>query len=124
MVEYAHDDHDEQLEDGIMETMNVVEARKSFSEVMARVAYAGQRVVIERKGRPMMALISIEDLHRLEELEKEVASTRARREAALALAAAARDRIRAERNGIPMPSSAETLNKLREERMHELTSLR
>jgi len=44
-----------------METMNVVEARKSFSDVMARVAYTGQRVVIERKGRPMMALISIED---------------------------------------------------------------
>ena len=107
-----------------METMNVVEARKSFSDVMARVAYTGQRVVVERKGRPMMALISIEDLHRLEELEKGATSTRARREAALALAAAARARIRSERNGVPLPNSADTLDKLREERMHELTSLR
>ena len=62
-----------------METMNVVEARKSFSDVMARVAYTGQRVVVERKGRPMMALISIEDLHRLEELERGGTSTHARR---------------------------------------------
>jgi len=108
----------------MMETMNVVEARKSFSDVMARVAYTGQRVVVERKGRPMMALISIEDLHRLEELEKGATSTRARREAALALAAAARDRIRTERHGVPLPDSADTLDKLREERTHELASLR
>ncbi|MCX6030164.1 MAG: type II toxin-antitoxin system prevent-host-death family antitoxin [Chloroflexi bacterium] len=107
-----------------METMNVVAARRSFSDVMARVAYTGQRVVVERKGRPMMALISIEDLRRLEELEREVESPRARREAALSLAAAARDRIRFERHGVPLPNSADTLDRLREERMHELTSLR
>ena len=107
-----------------METLNVVEARKSFSEVMARVAYTGQRVVVERKGRPMMALISIEDLHRLEELERGATSTHARRVAALALAAAARERIRCERNGAPLPDSADTLDKLREERTHEIASLR
>ncbi len=95
--------------------MNVVAARRSFSDVMARVAYTGQRVVVERKGRPMMAMISIEDLRRLEELEMEAGSTRARREAALALAAAARDRIRSERNGVPLPSSADTLDRLRVE---------
>ncbi len=54
-----------------METMNVVDARRNFSEVMARVAYQRQRVVIERKGRPMMALISLEDLRRLEALERD-----------------------------------------------------
>lgn len=107
-----------------METMNVVEARKSFSEVMARVAYSGQRVVIERKGRPMVALISIEDLRRLEELERGSALTRARREAALALAAAARERIRSERHGVPLPDAADRLNELREERLHELASVR
>jgi prevent-host-death family protein len=107
-----------------METMNVVAVRRSFSEVMARVAYAGQRVVIERKGRPMMALVSIEDLHRLEELEQGSQSTRTRRAAALALATAARARIRAERQGVSVPDSADTLERLREERLHELTDLR
>ena len=33
----CHDDHPEQLEGGSIEMMNVVEARKSFSDVMARV---------------------------------------------------------------------------------------
>lgn len=107
-----------------METMNVVEARRSFSEVMARVAYTGQRVVVERKGRPMMALVSVADLHRLEELEQGAQSTRTRRATALALAAASRARIRAERDGVPLPGSAETLDVLREERLNELANLR
>jgi antitoxin (DNA-binding transcriptional repressor) of toxin-antitoxin stability system len=84
-----------------MERLNVVEARKSFSEIMARIAYGGQRVVIERKGRPMM-----------------------RRMSASAAAAASRARIRAERNGVPLPDAAETLARLREERTNELLDLR
>ena len=107
-----------------METMNVVEARKSFSNVIARVAYTGQHVVVETKGRPMMALISIEDLHRLEELERGATPTHAHRVAALALAARTRERIRCERNRTPLPDSADTLDKLREERTHEIASLR
>ena len=107
-----------------METMSVVEARRSFSEVMARVAYTGQRVVVERKGRPMMAWVSIEDLRRLEELEKSAPSARSRRAAALALAATARARISAERNDVSLPGAADTLDRLREERLHELTDLR
>ncbi len=107
-----------------METMNVVEARRNFSEVMARVAYQRQRVVIERKGRPMMALISVEDLHRLEALERDAGDARTRRAAALAAAAAARSAIRAERGGVPLPDSGETLAQLREERVNEPPDLR
>lgn len=107
-----------------METMNVVEARRNFSEVMARVAYQRQRVIIERRGRPMMALISVEDLHRLEALERDAGDTRTRRAAALAAAAAARAAIRAERNGVPLPDSGETLAQLREERASEPADLR
>ncbi len=99
-----------------METMNVVDARRNFSEVMARVAYQRQRVVIEHKGRPMMALISVEDLHRLEALEQETGDARTRRTAALAAAAAARAAIRTERGGVPLPDSGEVLAQIREER--------
>ena len=107
-----------------METMNVVDARRNFSEVMARVAYQRQRVVIERKGRPMMALISLEDLHRLEALERDAGDARMRRAAALAAAASARAAMRAERDGVPLPDSGETLAQLREERAHEPADLR
>jgi len=107
-----------------METLNVVQARKTFSELMARVAYRGQRVVVERKGRPMMALVSIEDLRRLEALDEDAGSVRARREAALAAATGARARMTAERAGVPLPDSAEVLDQLREERSHDDASLR
>jgi prevent-host-death family protein len=107
-----------------METMNVVDARRNFSEVMARVAYQRQRVVIERKGRPMMALISLEDLRRLEALERDAGDAQTRRAAALAAAASARAAIRAERGGVPLPGSGDTLAQLREERTHEPADLR
>ncbi len=107
-----------------METMNVVEVRRNFSEVMARVSYVGQRVVIERKGRPMMALISMADLRRLEALDQAAPDTLARRQAALAAATAARATIRAERDGAPLPDSGEILAQLREERAHEPADLR
>jgi len=105
-----------------MDTISVVEARKKFSDLMARVAYARERIVVERRGKPMMAWISIEDLHRLAELEKEAGPMRVRRQAALALAAASRQRIQAERDGVPLPDSVEVLARLREERVHELTN--
>ncbi len=50
-------------------TLGVVEIRNNLADIMAQVAYAGSRFVVERKGRPMVALVSIEDLHRLEALE-------------------------------------------------------
>jgi len=107
-----------------MDTISVVEARKRFSDLMARVAYGGQRFVVERRGKPMMAWISIEDLHRLKELEKETAPARVRRQAALALAAASRQRIRAERGGVPLPDSVDVLARLREEQLREFSSMR
>ena len=107
-----------------METVSVVEARRMLSELLGRVAYARERVVVARKGKPMAALVSIEDLRRLESLDPDAGSIRARREAALAMADAAREHILQERHGEPLPDSAETLNALREERIRELTSVR
>jgi prevent-host-death family protein len=107
-----------------VETLNVVEARRNFSEIMARVAYQRQRVVVERKGRPMMALISVEDLRRLEALERDADDARKRRAAALATAAAARAAIRAERGGVPLPDAGDTLARLREEHVGEPPDLR
>ena len=47
--------------------MGVGEAKKRFSELMSRVAYNRERFLIERRGRPMVALVSAEDLERLEQ---------------------------------------------------------
>ena len=48
-------------------TMGVGEAKRRFSEIMARILYSGERFIIERRGMPAVALISLEDLSRLEQ---------------------------------------------------------
>ncbi|MDO8749655.1 MAG: type II toxin-antitoxin system Phd/YefM family antitoxin [Dehalococcoidia bacterium] len=47
--------------------LGVGEAKKRLSELMSRVAYKRERFLIERHGRPMVALVSTEDLERLEQ---------------------------------------------------------
>lgn len=107
-----------------VEAMNVVEARRNFSELINRVAYGGRRVVVERRGRPLAALISVEDLAKLEAWEREHAAARARQEAALAKARAVRMAILAERGGTLLPDSAQLIRSAREERDDELGDLR
>ena len=43
--------------------------RQDFAETVNRVAYGGERIVLHRRGRNLVALIPIEDLGLLEELE-------------------------------------------------------
>jgi prevent-host-death family protein len=93
--------------------INVVEAKANFSEWMARVAYQGQRLVIERHGKPMMAWISMEDFANLATLD-DSSEIQRQRATALALANEVRERIRTERKGAMMPDSAKLLNELRE----------
>ena len=48
---------------------NVVDVRNTFSEYLNRASYQGQRIVIERRGKPVAALVSLEDLELLNALE-------------------------------------------------------
>lgn len=47
-------------------TLNVAEAKRRFSELLTRAAFAGERFVIARRGRPLAALVATRDLERLE----------------------------------------------------------
>jgi prevent-host-death family protein len=105
----------------MMATMNVAEARRQFSELVARVAYTGERVVIERRGKPMMALVSIEDLQRLERLVDAQEPVRQQRRAGLEQARALREEIR--KQGAPRTDVVEDIYRLREERDRELSGL-
>jgi len=64
-------------------TLGSSEAREAFPDLVARAAYAHERVVIERRGRPMAALISVEELRLFERLLEEY-ERRSDTEAALA----------------------------------------
>ena len=45
---------------------SVADAKKTLSELMSRAAYNNERFLIQRRGKPMAALVSIKDLTRLE----------------------------------------------------------
>lgn len=49
--------------------VSAAEARTIFGELMARVSYGGERIIVKRRGKPLVAMISIEDLRRLEAME-------------------------------------------------------
>ena len=49
--------------------MEATKVRRHFAEEMSKVAYGKQRLVIERNGKPLVAVVPIEDLALLEEYE-------------------------------------------------------
>jgi prevent-host-death family protein len=52
-----------------MIAVNATEVRKKFLELLNRAEYGKERIRIERHGKPIAAIISYEDLNRLEALE-------------------------------------------------------
>ncbi|MFP3986172.1 type II toxin-antitoxin system Phd/YefM family antitoxin [Streptomyces sp. E11-3] len=47
----------------------VTQARAELADLINRVVYGGERVVVTRHGKPLVALVSAADLERLEQLE-------------------------------------------------------
>ncbi len=58
------DDHDQGH-------VSVSEARETFAELVNRAAYRRERVLVARRGRPIAAIVPIEDVEFLERLEDE-----------------------------------------------------
>jgi len=52
-----------------MSRLAASEAREHFADVLNRVAYGGDRVVVERRGKEMAAIVSLDDLKVLEAIE-------------------------------------------------------
>jgi prevent-host-death family protein len=52
-----------------MTRLAVSELRGELSEALGRVAYGNERLIVQRKGKDFAAVVSIEDLKLLEELE-------------------------------------------------------
>jgi prevent-host-death family protein len=67
-------------------TLTTTRAREAFSEILNRAAYGKERVVLTRRGKKLAAVIPVEDLALLEELENRLDADEARR----AIEAAAR----------------------------------
>jgi len=54
------------MEPVMVKKVRVTEAKAQPSALMARAVYAGERCLIERRGKPLAALVGVEDLERLE----------------------------------------------------------
>jgi prevent-host-death family protein len=57
-----------------MSTTSITELKGALSEFLNRAAYGRERIIIASRGRPKAAVIGIDDLHRLEELEDALAA--------------------------------------------------
>ena len=51
------------------QSVSATAARQSFSESLNRAAYGGERVVIRRHGKEIAAVVPIEDLRLIEQME-------------------------------------------------------
>jgi prevent-host-death family protein len=52
-----------------MVKVEATEARNSFSDLISKVQYGADRVLIERRGKGAAAIVSVEDLRLLEMFE-------------------------------------------------------
>ena len=60
--------------------MTTANAKNRFSEVVNRAAFAKERVTLTRRGKPVAAVVSVEDLEKLERLENQADLEEARLE--------------------------------------------
>jgi prevent-host-death family protein len=49
----------------------IADAKRRFSELVKRAAYRGESFTVGTRGRPQVALVSVEELHRLRALDQE-----------------------------------------------------
>ena len=50
-----------------MDTIALTEAKQQLGELVKRVAYGGERIVLEFRGKPQAAIVSMNDLQALEQ---------------------------------------------------------
>ncbi len=55
-----------------MVKIEATEARKGFSELISKVHYGADRVLIARRGKEMVAVVSLADLRLLEMIEDRI----------------------------------------------------
>ena len=55
-----------------MTRINASEVRSAFADILNRVAYGGERIVLHRRGKNVAALVPLEDFALLEKLEDNI----------------------------------------------------
>lgn len=113
-------------QDPTTQVMKATEARQIWSELLNKVFHTNTRVVVEKNGVPVAAIISPRELERFKRLEQEAQSDRLsgaeinRRLAALSAATAFRKQMSERRGGRALSSSVEIIRQAREERSEQV----
>ena len=61
-----------------MTSVTTVQLRDAVSDILNRAAYGKERFEVTRNGKPLVAIVPIEDIRLLEELEDRLDALRAR----------------------------------------------
>ena len=56
----------------MLNKITTADARKKFSNILNRVAFGNESFVLTRRGEPIAALVSMEELRVLQELEDQI----------------------------------------------------
>lgn len=59
----------------LVRRMSAREARANFADLVARVYYTKEPVIVERKGKPMAALVSAEQFEQFEQMKAKLWAT-------------------------------------------------
>ena len=62
-----------------MTRINASEVREDFAEILNRVAYRGERIVVHRRGKDVVALVPVDDVALLQALEDRIDLDEARK---------------------------------------------
>jgi prevent-host-death family protein len=60
------------IQEVAMSKITAVDARQQFADIINRSTYAKERIVITRRGKDLVAVVPIEDLKLLEEIEDRI----------------------------------------------------
>jgi prevent-host-death family protein len=96
--------------------IGIARAKARLSELVNRVAFGSEYIILESRGKPKAALVSLEDLKHVQSARSANPTTSQR---LLALAQA--DRVRRSLPSLALVPSSEELSRLREERIDALS---
>jgi len=55
-----------------LKEINIAKAKDSFSEIVARVSYSGERVLIKRRDKAVAAIVPLHDLEKIQAQDGEI----------------------------------------------------
>lgn len=99
--------------------VTATDARIHFGEVIRRVAEQGEKVIVERAGKPQVAIISIVTYEQMKKAQQQSGWREA-----LAHAVQVGAKIRARRGDRPLTPPEEIIGQVREERNAQFDDLR